>query len=106
MCAMTLSIQIAKFKSCQYQLRAIGLPNLMLAKVTCYTVLHVYLVLKLTSVGISLSFLGLGRGNVYTWRGNDTDYLCCLSTRSVIVFRWIPSYDDSRVCRLHIIIYG
>ena len=43
--------------------------------------LHVlYLVLKLTSVGISLSFLGLGRGNVYTWRGNDQITLCCLST--------------------------
>ena len=34
---MMLSIQIAKFKFRQYQLRAIS-PNLMLAKVTHYTV--------------------------------------------------------------------
>ena len=34
---MTLSIQIAKFKFRQYQLRAVS-PNLMLAKVTRYTV--------------------------------------------------------------------
>ena len=34
---MMLSIQIAKFKFCQYQLRAIS-PNLMLAKITCFTV--------------------------------------------------------------------
>ena len=32
-----LSIQIAKFKYCQYQMRTIS-PNLMLAKVTRYTV--------------------------------------------------------------------
>ena len=34
---MTLSIQITKFKSHQYRMRAVS-PNLMLAKVTCYTV--------------------------------------------------------------------
>ena len=34
---MTLSIQIAKFKFHQYQLRAAS-PNLMLTKITCYTV--------------------------------------------------------------------
>ena len=32
-----VSIQIAKFKFCQYQMRAV-LPNLMLGKVTCYIV--------------------------------------------------------------------
>ena len=36
---MTLSVQIAKFKFHQYQLRAI-LPNLMLAKLTHYTVFY------------------------------------------------------------------
>ena len=36
---MMLSIQIAKFKFHQYQVRAV-LPNLMLAKVTRYTVVH------------------------------------------------------------------
>ena len=35
---MALRIQIAKFKFCQYLLRA-NLPNLMLAKLSCYTVL-------------------------------------------------------------------
>ena len=34
---MTLSIQIAKFKICQYQVRAV-LPNLMLSKLTSCTV--------------------------------------------------------------------
>ena len=34
---MTVSIQIAKFKFQQYQLKAVS-SNLMLAKVTCYTV--------------------------------------------------------------------
>ena len=32
-----VSIKIAKFKLCQYQWRAIS-PNLIFAKVTCYTV--------------------------------------------------------------------
>ena len=37
---MTLSIQIAKFEFCQYQLRAI-LPNLMFAKIThSYSINH------------------------------------------------------------------
>ena len=35
--SMTLSIQIAKFKCRQYQLRAVS-PNLMFTKITCYTV--------------------------------------------------------------------
>ena len=35
---MVVGIQIAKFKLCQYQLTAIS-PNLMLAKVTRYTVI-------------------------------------------------------------------
>ena len=34
---MTFSIQIAKFKFHQYQLKAVS-PNLMPVKVTCYTV--------------------------------------------------------------------
>ena len=34
---MRLSIQIIKFKFHEYQMRAV-LPNLMLAKVICYTV--------------------------------------------------------------------
>ena len=34
---MTLSIQIAKFKFCQHQVRAVS-PNLMLSKVTCFAV--------------------------------------------------------------------
>ena len=34
---MTLSMQMAKFKFRQYQLRAVS-PNLMLAKITRYTV--------------------------------------------------------------------
>ena len=37
---MKLSIQIAKFKFCQYQLRAVS-PNLMLTEVTHYTVVCV-----------------------------------------------------------------
>ena len=39
---MALSIQITKFKIRQYQLAAVS-PNLMLAKVSCYTVLSIYI---------------------------------------------------------------
>ena len=51
---MTLSIQIAKFKVCQYQMRA-TLPNLMFTEVTHYIVFGLYL--RLISSSLHITFL-------------------------------------------------
>ena len=60
---MVVSVQIAKFKLRQYQWRAI-LPNLMLAKVTRYTVYFNYC----SCVEVFLQHAVMFRGLVYLFR--------------------------------------
>ena len=65
--SMALSIQITKFKFHQHELRAVS-PNLMLAKVTCYTIYYRGLVKKGPwVVNLTLGSNGGGGGGGGGW---------------------------------------